>query len=158
MQSAVKSGTAFLVMLALLVAGCGGSSSSSSADQTATFKTGYESAANQLKQSSQAIGAAIQQAPKQTDAQIHAAFQNLASRWQNALSQLQTLKPPANLAVTFNTVTGAAGRVEADLNAIVAAAATHSSSAAEQASASLVTDIQSAKAASTTITSKLGAQ
>jgi hypothetical protein len=106
----------------------------------------------------QAIGTAIQQAPKQTDAQIGAAFHNLASRWQNQLSQLQTLKPPSNLAATFNTVTGAASRVEADLTAIVAAAATHSSSAAKQASASLVTDILSAKAASTTITNKLGAK
>jgi len=46
-------------------------------------------------------------------------------------------------------------RAEADLNAIVAAAETHGSSAA-QASASLVTDILSAKSASTTITQKLG--
>jgi hypothetical protein len=156
MRGAFRSGAALLVTLTVL-AGCGGSSSSSTS-QTATFKASYEAAANQLKQGSQAIGAAIQQAPKQTDAQIHAAFQTLASRWQSALSQLQTLKPPANLAATFNTVTGAASRAEADLNAIVAAAATHSSPAAEQASASLVNDIQSAKTASTAITNKLGAQ
>ena len=151
------SGAAVLVTLVVL-GGCGGSSSSSTSDQTANFNTSYESVANQLKQSSQAIGAAIQQAPKQTDAQIGAAFHNLASRWQNHLSQLQTLKPPSNLAATFNTMTGAASRVEADLTAIVAAAATHSSSAAKQASASLVTDILSAKAASTVITNKLGAK
>ena len=157
MQGAFESGAALLVTLALL-AGCGGSSSSSTSDQTANFKMSYESAANQLKQSSQAIGTAIQQAPKQTDAQIGAAFHNLASRWQNQLSQLQTLKPPSNLAATFNTVTGAASRVEADLNAIVAAAATHNGAAAQQASASLVTDILSAKAASTVITNKLGAK
>ncbi len=156
MRGTFRSGGAFLVTLTLL-AGCGGSSSSSTS-QTATFKTGYESVANQFKQNSQAIGAAIQQASKQTDAQIHTAFQTLASRWQAALSQLQTLKPPANLAVTYNTMTGAAARAEADLNAIVAAAATHSSSAAEQASASLVNDIQSAKTASTAITNKLGSQ
>ena len=96
---------------ARLLAGCGGSSSSS-LDQTANFKTSYESVANQLKQNSQAIGTAIQHAPKQTDAQIGATFHNLASRWQNQLSQLQTLKPPSNLAASFNTVTGAASRVE----------------------------------------------
>ena len=129
-QGTLKSGGAFLVTLVLL-AGCGGSSSSSSSDQTATFKTGFDSVAGQLKQSSEAIGV-------------------------DQISQLQTLKPPSNLAVTFNTLTGAASRVEADLTAIVAAAATHRSAAAKQASASLVTDILSAKSASTTITDTLG--
>lgn len=157
MQGTFKSGAALLVTLALLT-GCGGSSSSSTSNQTANFKASYEAVANQLKQSSQAIGAAIQQAPKQTDAQIAATFHTLATRWQNQLSQLQTLRPPSNLAASFNTVTGAASRVEADLTAIVAAAATHSGAAAQQASASLVTDILSAKAASTVITNKLGAK
>jgi hypothetical protein len=157
MHSVSKLGGALLVTLAL--AGCGGSSSSSSSlDQTASFKTSFDSAAGQLKQGSHAIGVAIQQASSRTDAQLAATFHQLASRWQHALSQLQTLTPPSNLAVTFNTLTGAATRVEADLNAIVAAAETHSSSAAEQASATLVTDILAAKSASTTITDKLGAQ
>jgi hypothetical protein len=156
-RGSFKLGAAFLATIALL-AGCGGSSSSSTSDQTANFKTSYESAANQLKQTSQAIGRAIQQAPSRTDAQIASTFRDLASRWQNQLSQVQTLKPPANLAATFNTLTGAAGRVEADLNAIVAAASTHSGSAAKQAGASLVTDIVSAKAAGTAITDKLRAK
>jgi CRISPR/Cas system-associated protein Csm6 len=82
----------------------------------------------------------------------------LAIRWQTALSQLETLKPPSNLAAPLNTLSDAANRAEADLTAITAAAATHSSSAAKQASASLVTDILSAKSASTTITQKLGIQ
>ena len=90
--------------------------------------------------------------PVAVGAQLAVTFHALAARWQDQLSQLQTLKPPANLATTFNTLTGAASRAEADLNAIVAAAETHNKSAAEQASASLVTDIESAKAASTTIT------
>jgi hypothetical protein len=99
-QGTFKSGAALLVTLALLT-GCGGSSSSSTSDQTANFKASYEAVANQLKQSSQAIGMAIQQAPKQTDAQIGATFHNLATRWQNQLSHLQTLKPPSNLAASF---------------------------------------------------------
>jgi hypothetical protein len=52
----------------------------------------------------------------------------------------------------------AATRVGADLNAIVAAAATHSSTAANQASARLVTDILAAKESATMITDKLGAR
>jgi hypothetical protein len=155
-QVRFKPGAALVVAL-LLLARCGGSSSSSS-DQTAKFKTSYGSVATQLKHISQSIGTEIQGASSQTDAQIGSTFRGLAARWQNQLSQLETLKPPSNLAATFNTLTGAATRAEADLNSIVAAAETHSSSAAEQASATLVTDISSAKSASTTITQKLGIQ
>jgi hypothetical protein len=135
-----------------LVSACGGSSNS----QSSAFKSGYESTANQLKQVSIDVGKEIQQAPKQTDAQVLAAFRTLASRWQNHLSQLQTLKPPSNLATDFNSVVGAASRAEADMNGIVSAAGTHSASAAEQAAASLVTDVASAKQASTKITDTLG--
>jgi hypothetical protein len=147
-------GTAALLATCVLLSACGGSSS----NQSAKFKAGYVSTANQLKQTSIAIGRAIQQAPKRTDAQILATFRGLATRWQTHLSQLQTLEPPSNLAADYNTVTGAASRVEADLNAIVSAAATHSASAAEQAAASLVGDIETAKSASTKITNKLGSK
>jgi hypothetical protein len=142
-----------LAIVLVMLLGCGGSSSS---DQAAKFKTSFSPAVNQFRDISRGIGTAIQQAPSQTDAQIAATFHNLAARWQARLSQLQTLKPPASLAAPFNTLTGAASRVEADLTAIVAAAETHSGAAAKQASASLVTDILTAKSASTTITTKLG--
>jgi hypothetical protein len=99
---------------------------------------------------------AIQNAPSQTDGQLASTFHNLAGRWQNQVSQLETLKPPSNLSATFNTLTSAATRAEADLNAIVSAAETHSAPAAKQAAATLVADILSAKSASTTITDKLG--
>jgi hypothetical protein len=135
----------------VLISACGGSS----ADRTAKFKAGYVSTANQLKQTSIAIGKEIEQANKQTDAQVLAVFRGLAARWQTHLSQLQTLTPPSNFAPDFNTVTGASSRVEADLSAIVTAAQTHSASAAKQAAVSLIGDIESAKAASTKITNKL---
>jgi hypothetical protein len=137
----------------VLLAGCGGSSSS---DQTAKFKTGINPVVTQMGQIAMDTGRTIQRAGSQTDAQLGTAFHDLATRWQTQLSQLQTLKPPSNLAVAFNTLSSAAARVEADLTAIVAAAQTHSKSAATQASASVVTDILSAKSASTTITTKLG--
>src|SRR5205823_6153206 len=107
--------------------------------------------ANQFKTASMKIGAAIQQATGKTDAQLAREFKSLATEWQNDLSRLQTLKPPAKVQATFNTLSGAAGRAEADLNAIVSAAETHSKSAAEQASATLVTDVVAAKSASQSI-------
>lgn len=145
-----------LAALGAAIAGLGGCGGSSASDQTATFKKDYASVSGQLRQTSIAIGTAIQNASSQTDAQLAITFRQLATRWQNELSQLKTLKPPANLAADFNTVSDGATRAETDLNAIASAAATHSKSAATQAAASLVSDISTAKAASTTITTKLG--
>jgi hypothetical protein len=145
---------AALSLATITLASCGGSSSSS--DQTAKFKAAYKTVTGQLRTTSQAVGAEIQKASSQTDAQIYSAFRGFASSWQMELSQLETLKPPASVAATFNSLTAAASRAVADLNAIAAAAATHSKTAAEQAAASLVSDVQSAKTANTAIRSKLG--
>jgi hypothetical protein len=140
--------------VAVVLAGCGGGSSHS--DQTAAFKTNLSRVANQLRVTAQGMGTAIERGPSQTDAQITGSFSQLAHSWQHELSELETLKPPSKLATDFNTLTDAARRVEADLAAIVSAARTHSKSGAEQAAASLVTDILSAKSASTKLTDQLG--
>jgi inosine-uridine nucleoside N-ribohydrolase len=137
----------------VLLSGCGGSSSS---DQTSKFKTGISPVVNQFKDISQGIGAAIQHAPSETDAQLAATFHSFAGRWQKQLSQLQTLKAPASVAAAFTNLTGAARRTEADLTAIAVSAQTNAAAAAKQASSALVTDILTAKAAATTITNKLG--
>src|SRR5947207_2546272 len=134
--------SAWLMAAFLLLTGCSGSSSS---DQNAQFKASFDSVANQLKQTSGAIGTAITHAGSRTDAQLGTTFHQLATRWESHLSKLETLKPPSNVAAEFNALTGAASRVETDLNAIVAAARTHSKSAATQASTSLVSDILAAK-------------
>lgn len=134
----------------VLLAGCG------SSDPTATFKGSFSPVIHQIRGSAIAIGREIQRAPSQDDAQVASAFAGLATRWQDQLSRLQTLKPPPQLAAQFNTLTGAATRVESDLNAIVAAARTHSTAAARQGGASVVQDILAAKAASTGLTSRLG--
>jgi hypothetical protein len=102
------------------------------------------------------IGAEIQRAASQTDAQLAAAFRSFAARWQSELSQLETLKPPASVAANFNSVTGAASRAIADLNAIVAAAVTHSGPNAKQAATSLVVDVTAARSADATLRRKLG--
>lgn len=145
-----------LAALGAAIAGLGGCGGSSASDQTGKFKKDYSSVSGQLRQTSVAIGTAIQHAASQTDAQLATTFRQLATRWQNELSQLETLKPPANLAADLNTVTSGATRAETDLNAIASAAATHSKSAATQGAANLVSDISTAKAASTTITKALG--
>ena len=154
MERHFMSAGAILVTLALTV-GCG-SSSTTTTNTTAKFKTGYANVRKELKATTTSIANAISQATSKTDAEIGTTFKGLANTWQTNASQLQTLKPPANVAADFNTVKGAATRVEADLNAVAAAAATHSSSAAARAVASIATDLGVAKTADTTITQKLG--
>jgi hypothetical protein len=157
-----------LAALALL-GGCGSSSSSSSSASSASspastpsttsaaaFKTGFPAAANQLRDTSKAIGRTIQSASSMSDAQLGAAFHKFSSEWQSHVSQLQTLTPPASVQSDFNTVTASANRVTADLNAVVSAAATHDAGAAKQSAASLVMDILAVKAAATAIFTKLG--
>lgn len=139
-----------------LIAACGGSSSSTQTDTFQAFKSGYEQLRGPLNQTGDAIGAEIQHAPGQTDAQVKTAVQRLTNRFQSQVSQLETLKPPPNLAAKWNSVIDSAKRIESDLTAVVAAAATHSPSAAEQAGASLVADAQDLQSAAATIKAKLG--
>jgi hypothetical protein len=147
------------VCIVVLLAGCGGSSSSSSKTvSTAAFKPSFQPIIDQFKGISHSIGTELQQASGETNAQLATAFHQLANQWQSRLSQLETLTPPANLATTFNTLTGAATRAEADLNSIASAAQTGSKSRATQAVTNLLTDVTAAKAASTTLTQKLGIQ
>jgi hypothetical protein len=148
--------------LIIVLAGCGASSSkpafggSTAPDPAATFKRSFASVTGQFRTTAHEIGLAIQEASGQTDAQIGANFRQLAVAWQQTLSVLKTLKPPAPLASDFNTLADAATRAESDMVALVAAAETHSNAGASQASARLVTDIVDAKSASTRLTQRLG--
>lgn len=149
MRARVVSGVSVLAMVAAL-AGCGGSNT------TAAFKSGYEALRGPLNDTGTAIGSEIDQAPKQTDAQVGAAFKQLAGRFQSQLAELDRLKPPADLRADFSTLTGAAARLEADLNDVVSAAATHNASAAEKAGGAIVEDAEALKTAAAPIKSKLG--
>ena len=145
-----RKGCVLVAIAAIPMASCG------SSDPTAQFKTGYNALRQPFNQTANAIGSAVQHAPTQTDAQIHATFQNLAQRWQGQLSRLETLKPPKNVASQFNTITDDATRLDSDLDAIVSAASTDSASAAEQASASLAADATALKAATLSCASGSG--
>ena len=150
-------GRVVMALLVLITVGCGGgSSSSSTAARPSTFRSDFAVVVGQFKQTSHAIGLAIEHAPSQTDAQISAAFSGLAARWQTDIGPLRSLTPPPALSSRYRALTMAVTRAEADLNAIVAAAQTHNGSGARQASARLVRDILQAKADSQVITRRLG--
>ena len=146
-----------LVVAGLIAGGCGGGSgSSSTVGGQGTFTSDFTLMVHRLKETSHLIGLAIEHASSQTDAQLGATFSGLAAQWETDESPLSSLTPPASVASPYRVLTGAATRAEADLNAIVAAAQTHSSSAAKLATTHLIHDILQAKSASQTITGRLG--
>src|SRR5437660_626269 len=140
-------------VLAMSACGGGGGSSSSSlspspsSSPTASFTSSFKTVTGDFKHGSQVIGQTIGAAKNMTEAQLKTAFKTIAHKWQTVLSKLESLSPPSNVATDFNTLRDAASRVETDLNAIVSAVSTHSASAAQQASATLVHDILTAKSA-----------
>jgi hypothetical protein len=164
LSAVVVSATVTLAALS----GCGESSTSThtqaqpaASTQPATtgsgaFGSGYQAATLQLESASKAIGAAIQEAAHHNDGELAQQFHALATQWQTAVSALETLTPPPGLAAQFNTLKDAISRAESDLNAIVSAAATNDKAAAEQASASLVTDVAAARSADAPIRHQLG--
>jgi hypothetical protein len=140
-----------VVSLALL-AGCGGSSSSSSAN----FKPGYQSAMKALATTETQIGKTIEGASGKSDAQLEATFKTLATDWRNGTAQLDKLTAPSSVSSQFTSLKGAAGRITGDLSGIASAAASHSESAAKSAAEHLVIDLASGKTADTKIRSTLG--
>lgn len=173
-------GTAALAATLILLSGCGGSSSSSSSASSSTPRAPANSSAtsqsptttsqttptaaqfsaaitpvlNQFKDASQRTGAALQQAGSQTDAEVAGTFRGVEARWKSALAKLEALQPPPQFTSTFNRLKTQIGRVDTDLAAIVSAAQTHNAAAAKSSATKLVNDIVSAKATSTTISTR----
>ncbi len=164
------------VATALLLAGCGGSSSSSSsnpssstsastsasssatqtAGSTSQFKTGIGPVLAGFKSDSHAIGLALQHASSQTNAQLAGTFDGLARRWETTLNRLETLKPPPAFSATYERLKTQVTKVHSDLSAVASSARGGDVTAAKAGVKKLVVDILSAKSTSTTITSELG--
>lgn len=108
---------------------------------------------NQFKSASQGTGAAIERANSENDAQVAAAFQQLAARWKAALTKLETLRPPPRLTGAYSRLKRQVSSVDADLAAIASAAQSHDAAAAKAAATTLVNDILKAKATSATLSS-----
>ena len=99
----------------------GGSSTTTHIASASEFASPYHQATAQLQSISKQVGAAIEQAPHASDAQLAQEFQALAGHWQEQLSALETLSAPAALATGFNTLKDAVTRVESDLSSVVTA-------------------------------------
>jgi hypothetical protein len=142
----------FLASAAMAVAGCG----SSSSDTTAKFKSGYDAVRGPLNQTGEQIAQELTKAPKQADSQVESAFQGLAQRWGSQVTQLGKLSPPSDLQSEWNKVVQAGTKVEADLLAVATAAKTHNTSLAQSAGKGLGRNAEALTAAVAPIKAKLG--
>lgn len=137
----------------LLVAGCGGGSSSS-ADNA--FKQAYQSQRTQLNAISAQLGTIIQGASGKTDAQLAAELTALDTSLRAQLNQLDALKPPSKYQADFNAVVSDSNQAESGLKALAAAVAAHNANEARTLVSTLNTDGQTLKAASAKLVKELG--
>lgn len=180
MQRRSIGGAAVLATTLVLVCGCGSSSSSSSSasssaatstgtsssststsasqsgNQTAQFKAAIMPVLGQFKSASQATGAEIQKAGRQTNTQVAAGFDQLVGPWQSGLDRLKSLSPPPQFRASVNHLQSQIASVVSDVKAVAAAARKNDAGRSSVAARNMVRDIVAAKATSTKITARLG--
>ena len=149
--------TPTLVVLALVIAGCGSSgSTTSSGPTTAEFKAEFTAQKAKLKSLGQDVGTAVSTAPKKTNTAIMTEFQSLASRATTLAGSLGQLSVPTQYKAELATLESSITQVAGALHSIEAAAAANDAPAAKAAAETLVADAEQVKSADNALSSKLG--
>jgi len=143
------------VATAALIAGCGGDGGDDAKQDTAKFESGAKAATTETSDIGTDIGAAIQAAPKETDAALAATFTGLASRARAVVADLNALDPPAASREKVNALVGALGTGAQDLDAIATAARAHDASSARAATVTLGRDSPAITAAKDALDAEL---
>ena len=142
-------------MVAMLVLGAALQTSVSSA-RSSGFKQRFAPVNAAIRADGNAVGAALQAASKQTDAQLALAFASLATRTANLTTRLDNLAAPAKYALAKRKLTNALLAGAKDLLAIAKAAETHDANAARTATTRLVADSSKIRATRLALAGKLG--
>jgi hypothetical protein len=139
------------ILLAVVLAGCGGSSGPS----LSAFKSGFE--AN--KKSFHSLGVDLQQAiataQNKTDAQLAAEISALSTRAKQQADSLAKLKPPSRYKANLQKLETGFNSVSADLSQIATAATKHDAATARSATQALIRDASTVKAGDTAISAGL---
>lgn len=144
-----------LVLAALPLVGCGGSSSSSGSSES-TYKKEFSAQKQQFQQLGRDMVTALRSAPGQSDATLAVRFAGLSSRATSTADAIRKLKPPSKFQSANSQLASAFDAVAGDLKAVSAAATQHSASAAQNASRSLVQHAAQVKQVDRQITGQLG--
>ena len=139
------------VILALALAGCGGSAGPS----LSTFKKGFAAQKASFRQLGLDLQSAITGAKAKTDAQLATEIGGLAARASSQATSLAKLNPPAKYKQPLNSLVAGFRSVATDLRAIASAAVTHDATQAKTATETLLGDAAKVKTADDTITKGL---
>jgi hypothetical protein len=140
------------IVAALALGGCGGSSGPS----LSSFKSGFSADKKQFTKLGTDLAAAITGANKKTDDQLATELTALAGRAKQQATQLSKLNPPSKYKSQLGNLKAGFNAVSADLTSISAAAAKHDSTAAGNATRTLLGDAAKVKTADTSLSKALG--
>jgi hypothetical protein len=139
------------VLSALTLSACGGSTGPS----LSAFKTGFENNKASFRTLGLDLQHAITGAKGKTDAELASEFGGLATRAKQQAASLAKLKPTAKYKTDLSNLVSAFDAVGTDLDNISQAATRHSSTGAQAATVTLITDAAKVKAADGAITAGL---
>ncbi|MGI8413781.1 MAG: hypothetical protein ACR2QA_15095 [Solirubrobacteraceae bacterium] len=140
------------ILVAVVIAGCGGSS----APSLSAFKRGFVTDRAQFRSLGTDVGTTLQQAPTKTDTEIATGFGALATRATQQAAQLRQLKAPAAYKPALDQLVAGFDAVASDLHMISGAGTAHNVQGAKTATATLIHDATKVKAADTSLSAKLG--
>src|SRR5438270_6753934 len=129
------------VLLAAVLGACGSSGPSPA------FSRDFRAQESELNQLTRQLAGVIQTARQQTDIQLARQLGPLANRSEGVVRRLETLQPPADLAIDFSALRSALNRRVTDLRSIVAGLKAHNAAIARSATQSLLVDSASASTA-----------
>ncbi len=144
------------VASALVVAGCGSSSSSGATSSLGAFTSSFSAARPELHSISVELSSAITEAARNTGAQSATRFSDLAERAAQEASALEALNPPARFNTELRALGSALEVTSADLSQMASAATQHDHAAAEATTGSLRQDAANLKGTEMRVSGSLG--
>jgi hypothetical protein len=141
-----------VVLLAISLAGCGGSSGPS----LSSFKSGFSKDKTEFKKLGSDLQTALTQAGSKTDVQLATELGELSTRAKQQAATLSKLNPPAKFKTELNTLVASLKSVGGDLGKIATAATKHDATTARTLTTTLVQDAAKVKSSDTALTKGLG--
>lgn len=154
MTARLVSRTTMLALIVLALAAALGTGVASA--RSHGFKQRFAPVNTAIRADGNSVGAELQSAAKQTDAQLAVAFANLATRTANLTKRLSALAAPASYATAKRKLTLALLAGAKDLLAIAKAAQAHDANAARTSTKRLVVDSAKIRSTRVALAGKLG--
>lgn len=141
-----------LVLLAVLLGGCGGSSGPS----LSSFKSGFAKDKAQFRKLGTDLQTALTKAGSRTDAELATQLGTLSTRAKQQASQLAKLNPPAKFKSNLHTLVTSLNAVGSDLGQIATAATKHDAKTARALTTTLIHNASKVQSSDTALTKGLG--